>query len=134
MNNRLKIYTFKEVEEHLKTLKPIKFKGDYEFKNIAEVIKKLLHKCTDTYSLENKLQCQGYKSRGLCDIYRICKFYIPTCTLEDVYKVVMKKTMLLRSTFCNETNQTVFYRSGDNIKDLPTRIRKTRCRTAVRID
>lgn len=126
--NPLKIYNLNDIEEDLKTLKPINFKTlNFNPKSIKDVISNLLDNCAATY-IGSRIQCEGGRSRGIADIYRLCRYYFPNTTLQEVIKAVEKRD----NSFCCTTNQTVF--NGSVRKGLyHTRVRCSN-RKAYRIN
>lgn len=110
-DRRMKI---EDIQKNLDTLKPLKFSNDKkEFKNIEEIIR---FACQRDFLIDNstkqgnRLQCSRVKSRGIADLYRICKNYFPNTTLKDVVKTVEKIPMSYH--YCHTTNQDV-YRTSD---------------------
>jgi len=131
--NSLKIYSLEEVEEDLKTLKPIRFKTlDFNPKTIKNVLDNLLINKAATYSVEGRIQCEGKRSRGVADMYRLCRYYFPEVTLKQVYKALRSRT--IGCSFCYTTNQDVYNTSYNaNYRSSPAKIRLSN-RKAVRID
>lgn len=69
-------------------------------------------------------QCSAGRRRSLGDIYMICKYYYPDCTLEEVLKNLlwMLKGRLIGGSHCNLIHKFVFhtdsyvYKKGDPIE------------------
>lgn len=72
------------------------------------------------YTDDNSVQTEMGKRRSLGDIFAICRYYYPTCTLKEVAKalyVTLNETITdgYRSSYCNTINKRVFY--YDNTKE-----------------
>lgn len=69
----------------------------------------------DTIFVENReVQTEANKRRSLGDIYMICKYYYPNCTLQDVIKLLYvdlhnEITVGFRTSKCNTINKRVWY-------------------------
>lgn len=97
-----------ELELDLQKLKLIKFRiafnENYRPKNIKECIYRILAGETTYMAISGNRQCPRFRSRGISDIYRLCKFYFPNITLKTVLTNLKGKG----HTQCLTTNQTVF--------------------------
>ena len=69
------------------------------------------------YVDNEKIQTQSKRRRSLGDIYKICKYYYPRCTLRQVavllYSTLSKKVPGFRSSYCWTINKRVWYK-GDH--------------------
>jgi len=58
------------------------------------------------------------KRRSIGDIYAICKYYYPTCTVRDVvnivYNVLPTEVPRFRSSLCNQIKKRVFYQGTED--------------------
>jgi len=74
-----------------------------------------------TYDLNNYTICAPGKRRSLGDIYLICKYYYPDCTIEEVLKILIKhlknNTTDIKGSYCYDIQKYVFTssRSSDHI-------------------
>lgn len=88
--------------------------------NLTEFLVKFFTK----FNLENdtifvdseEIQTAMGKRRSLGDIYKICKYYYPKCTLEEVMRLLYNQTSPLfqaiptfRSSYCSTINKRVWY-------------------------
>lgn len=113
IKTRMKI---EDIQANLDTLPTIKFK-DCSYSNIDDILKKILNNNytidnSTYYSKNNRKQCNQFSSRGIADIYRLCKYYFPETTLKEVVDSLQKRT--LNYGYCFTTNQDVF---KDSYKD-----------------
>lgn len=62
-------------------------------------------------NLNDKLHCTSYRRRSLGDIYLICKYYFPNCTIEQVLKILIKLTTShkIGSGYCVTIKKYVFH-------------------------
>lgn len=97
--------SFEKLEEEIRKLKPLKFK-DITPKNYKETVKLLIRGIPTYLNSDKTPQCGAYRFRGLRDIYRTVLYYHPETSFEDVFNETCENGS---SSFCNETNQTVFY-------------------------
>ncbi len=58
-----------------------------------------------------KAQCVPKARRSGSDIFRICKYYYPECSLEEVMKIlhIMGDKELIRSSMCSMIRKRVYY-------------------------
>lgn len=104
----------KEIEEDLSQMKRgflLKFK-DKTFNNYQEVLEyattyNTILQLNPTYYKSGGLQCKCDIGRGISDLWRICKFYFPETTLEDVVTYFKNTDLNYRIQYCGDTNQTV---------------------------
>jgi len=66
---------------------------------------------------KTKIQTVANKRRSLGDIYKICKYYYPTCTLKEVLTLLYINLPTLittgfRSSYCNTIKKRVWYYSA----------------------
>ena len=100
-----------EIEKELDKLKPLKFSIKKEQpKNYKDCIDRVIQGEATFMNSDIYPQCHSNKARGTADIYRTCKFYFPNTKLKDVINYIKPKA----KDFCTTTNQTVFYRYGNN--------------------
>lgn len=75
------------------------------------------------YDENNLIQTKLGKRRSLGDIYIICKYYYPNCTLEDIIKLlyidIAKEVSGFRTNKCNQIHKRVWYyqKGNNNIAD-----------------
>lgn len=64
-------------------------------------------------------QCKGGKFRSIGDMYAICKYYYPDCTLLQVRSLIheLVKEKILTSWICSTINKRVFW---NNTFEIPT--------------
>lgn len=117
---------YKAIEAKLDKMAPIRVRG--LLKKRKETIEEFI--CTffrswnedkDTICVNNgHTQTAAGARRSLGDIYKICKYYYPKCTLKQVAKVVYEDCFedvdIFRSSFCSATKKRMFY-VGDNSQD-----------------
>jgi hypothetical protein len=101
-----------DIQANLDELPPIKFKGNVTYKTIRGIINKAIdnnyHTDNRTYcSKTGRLQCYSHRRRGIADLYRLCKYYIPDVTLQQVVNH-MKHRKHTAYGYCFTTNQDVF--------------------------
>jgi len=104
MENKYFNMTEQKLTEILNKKKPLKFK-DYTPKSIMDVIKEANTRKTFSDLRKKRAQCPEGRWRGFTDIYRLCHFYFPEVTVKELHNKLLKRGR----SFCNETNQTVFY-------------------------
>lgn len=64
------------------------------------------------YIVAKREQTEPGKRRSLSDLYKICKYYYPDCTFEEVTNILYKEAFdknYLRSSHCYMTNRRMFY-------------------------
>jgi hypothetical protein len=81
------------------------------------------------FTSDKKVQTEPGKRRSLGDIFRICKYYYPTCALQDVLKLLFVDLHAhfkigFRTSYCHRIHKRVWYYSAgsrnlteDNNKD-----------------
>lgn len=83
----------------------------FNFLNVLNVKYCTLHKET----LE--MTCERGKRRSLEDIFLICKYYYPNCTMEEVLIVLIdileNKDIYIGASYCNTINKYVFHIQSD---------------------
>ena len=70
----------------------------------------------DTYDHNSWYICGTDRRRSLGDIYLICKGYYPGCTIEDVFKILIRmlEDGTINGSYCNTINKFVFYNSSSH--------------------
>lgn len=70
----------------------------------------------DTITHYGGIVCYTGKRRSLGDIYLICKGYYPDCTIEDVFKILIRmlEDGTINGSYCNTINKFVFYNSSSH--------------------
>jgi len=119
----------RKVNHKLKTeyaVEPLKIQG--LFKNRKEPLEDFLVKFfnkwneerSTLYSTKNEVQTPPGKRRSIGDIYSICKYYYPNCTIREVSDIVYNKLTgkvpNFRSSLCSMIKKRVFY------KGLPAQV------------
>jgi hypothetical protein len=94
----------------------------YEY-DLSEFIYTLLVDFNNKYNtiyldrhMAGSIQCVHSKRRSLGDIFRICKYYHPECTIEEVLQILIKLCIDKRisGSRCGQIHKYVFYvREGD---------------------
>ena len=98
ITNRGTRTSFKEFEkdllkEGLIRLRPF-YKKDLKNVNLETFIKKFLSEYNENHEIETvfadslEQQCEPGLRRSGGDIFRLCKYYYPSCTLEEVLRIV----------------------------------------------
>lgn len=114
------------LKEGLIRLKPF-FKKDLKGVSLKDFIKRFLRDYNNSTEIESvhvdteEQQCQRGRRRSGGDIFRLCKYYYPKCTLEDVLKELDsllinngKDNYCLKSNICGQVNKRVFlYTASD---------------------
>lgn len=57
---------------------------------------------------DDYLICHSGRSRSLGDIYKICKYYYPTTTIEEVKELLLDFGTNLVGHFCNDIDRRVY--------------------------
>lgn len=75
------------------------------------------------YSTTKKVQTEMGKRRSLGDIYMICKYYFPNCTVQEVYKLltgVLPNYFVngFRTSSCKMINKRVWYYDANKKNEL----------------
>lgn len=71
----------------------------------------------DTIYVKNKeLQTQRGRRRSIGDIFMICRYYYPKCTLKEVYEILLvdfrkEYERSYRMSYCSQTRKYMFYYS-----------------------
>jgi len=109
-----------DIQANLDTLKPIHFNLNekYNFKDINEVLRFATNSSylvDNTTYIQGRQQCYRQRRRGIADLYRLCKYYFPQTTLEDVVEAV--KSIPMQRNYCWTTNQDVFRYYRENYDD-----------------
>lgn len=67
----------------------------------------------DTYDNLGWFVCGTDRRRSLGDIYLICKGYYPNCTIEEVFKILIRMLNdgIICGSYCNTIHKFVFYPS-----------------------
>lgn len=111
---------FEELETKILKLTPIRLAKFFK-KNLPETLEEFLQNFFVTYNNEHptiyveskKEQTSVSRRRSLGDVFLICKYYYPSCNLNDVVKILFKtfpvKLKGFRSSYCNTINKRVFY-------------------------
>lgn len=72
------------------------------------------------YTVANRKVCEPKCRRSLGDVYKICKYYYPKCTLKQVALILyidcFDEIERFRSSFCSATKKRMFY-VGDDDQD-----------------
>lgn len=65
----------------------------------------------DTYDHNGWYICGTDRRRSLGDIYLICKGYYPDCTIEDIFKILIRmlEDGTISGSYCNTIHKFVFY-------------------------
>lgn len=118
-----------DIQANLDTLKPIHFNLNekYNFKDITDILKfatNSSYNINNTTYMGKRKQCPRQRKRGISDLYRLCKYYFPETTLENVVKAI-KSTSMQRS-YCCTTNQDVFRYYNDKFDDDESHYQYTR--------
>jgi hypothetical protein len=77
-------------------------------------------------TVNGKLQTDGGRRRSLGDIFRICRYYFPDVTLEQVFDCLCNRIIEKTSntSFCNQTKRRMYYSTekgyGGNIYNKDT--------------
>lgn len=70
------------------------------------------------YAGTKEVQTEPGKRRSIGDIYAICKYYYPDCTIRDiteiVYGVLPNEVPRFRSSLCSQIKKRVFYQGAEN--------------------
>jgi hypothetical protein len=116
--------TTEEITEKIyKDVKPLRLKG--VLKKRKETLKDFLIKFftewnnkKDTIYVGNRhVQTSPGKRRSLGDIFVICRYYYPKCTLEEVksivYNELFEEIPRFRSSWCTRVNKRVFYQGEE---------------------
>lgn len=113
IKTRMKI---EDIQSNLDELPTIRFEKNITFTTISSIIN---HAIDNNYRTDNKtycsktnrLQCRSSTKRGIADLYRLCKYYIPDVTLKQVVNY-MKNRPSTQYGYCCTTNQDVFKNSS----------------------
>lgn len=75
------------------------------------------------YVDDNSIQTEMGKRRSLGDIYMICRYYYPYCTLKEVARLlyVTLPTVItdgFRSSYCNNINKRVWYYDDEDVNGV----------------
>lgn len=121
-----------EIENKILEMPEIRLKGVLKLRKesleefLADFFKKWNNEKITIYTENSKEQTDVAKRRSLGDIFKICKYYYPKCTLQEVTHIlyhVLPTTINpgFRSSFCNQIKKRVFYydpeRSGEFYND-----------------
>lgn len=73
----------------------------------------------DTLFVETKeVQTKPGKRRSIGDIYAICKYYYPNCTIREVtniiYNILPTEVPRFRSSMCSQIKKRVFYQGTED--------------------
>lgn len=113
---------FEELETKILKLTPIRLAKFFK-KDLPNTLEEFLQNFFVTYNndhptiyVESKReQTSVGRRRSLGDIFLICKYYYPSCNLNDVVKILFKsfpdKFAGFRSSYCHTINKRVFYYS-----------------------
>ncbi len=126
--------TLEQIEEDIRAKYPRPIKLERLLKRRTETLKEFLIKFfkgnpnneilpwNDTrntiYVDDSTVQTPMEKRRSLGDIYMICKYYYPNCTLQEVVKLLYV-TLIdeldegMRTSYCNTIRKRVWYYSFD---------------------
>lgn len=112
---------FEEIEEKILQNRDIRFEKLLK-KNIPSNLTDFLIKFFTTYNVEKntiyvddkEVQTQLGKRRSLGDIFKLCKYYFPNCTLREVLVLLYntlptKITSGFRTSYCNTIKKRVWY-------------------------
>lgn len=111
---------FEELETKILKLTPIRLAKFFK-KNLPETLEEFLQRFFVTYNNEHptiyveskREQTPVSRRRSLGDVFLICKYYYPSCNLNDVVKILFKtfpaKLKGFRSSYCHTINKRVFY-------------------------
>lgn len=103
---------------------PLRIRGLLKKRN--ETLEEFLIKFFNNYNnnketlfVETKeVQTPPGKRRSIGDIYAICKYYYPTCTIRDVvnivYNVLPTEVPRFRSSLCSQIKKRVFYQGAED--------------------
>lgn len=111
--NKLKI---EEIEKDLQSQKVLKFKTKSDFKGIKSIIQYACDNGIDnsTYFENGRKQCDRNAKRGIADLYRICRYYLPKTELKEVVDTLSK--MNISQSYCCTTNQDVYKLYANNVR------------------
>lgn len=111
---------FEELENKMLKLTPVRLAKFFK-KNLPATLEEFLQKFFVTYNNEHptiyveskKEQTSVSRRRSLGDIFLICKYYYPECTLKDVVQILFvtfpAKIKDFRSSYCHTIKKRVFY-------------------------
>lgn len=114
---------FKVIEEKLEKERPIRLSNLLK-KNIPATLEEFLIKFytvynnedgKDTIYIDDKLiQTENGRRRTIGDLYLICHYYFPSCTLKEVANILInilpnKLNGGYRSSWCNQINRRTYY-------------------------
>jgi hypothetical protein len=72
---------------------------------------------TTIYAGNSHLQTEPGKRRSFGDIYQICRYYYPGCTVKQVSDIIYRHLPTtvprFRSSYCNMINKRVFYKGSE---------------------
>lgn len=114
----------KKVEKQiLEAVKPLRLRGI--LKKRTETLEGFLQRFfTDwnssrptIYVGNGHTQTEPDKRRSLGDIFQICRYYYPNCTVEEVSKILYSLVDTVpnfRSSYCNQINKRVFYKGTES--------------------
>ena len=116
--------TLIKIENKLKVLKPLRMRGVLKKRKetLEEFLIKFFNEFNNTkqtiYVESEHLQTDIGKRRSIGDIFRICQYYYPECTVQEVknilYNELPNKVDNYRSSFCSTINKRVFYKGTED--------------------
>lgn len=74
------------------------------------------------YVHNNESQCRPGANRSTGDIFILCRYYFPDCTLEDVifHLVELNETKLIETLHCGDIDKRVWYRTTSTTREYVT--------------
>ena len=99
---------------------PIKFRTAVRNLSFRSLANKFFNNGCNTYTLEGRIQCEGYRRRSLIDFYRLLMYYRPDISYKDMYRNIKPSQDYLNSTFgyCATVKRTVCYPGRLNTRKI----------------
>lgn len=117
-NNRCLAKTWKEREDLiLKACKPLVIK-EFTLTEFDDNLEDFIHNFLARYNAKYETttlddltgkQCDKGRLRSLIDIFLICKYYFPQCTLEEVKIALYNNDDILSSQVCGTVHRRVYW-------------------------
>ena len=111
--------TIEKIEKKLRLDVPLRLKGILKKReeSLEEFLIKFFqdfnNKNNTIYANNRRVQTDTGRRRSFGDIFRICRYYYPNCTIEEVktllYETLPDKVERFRSSYCTTINKRVFY-------------------------
>lgn len=119
---------FEDIEKKIvKENEPIRLERTLKKRteSLEEFIVKFFQKFNEDrntiYVMSKKVQTDTGRRRSMGDIYMICKYYYPTCTLKEVAAILYRLIGTergFRSSICSQIHKRVFYFSDSDANQL----------------